>query len=117
MACQCRLVTLEQFQVTLGVPPKAILRARVVREITDAEYEALVKRVGEQVLTSVVAGTLLKAAALHRSFRMGSMRSTHIEIELSPLPGVRFLFAPESTPAPHVEPAVATRDDVRLVSK
>lgn len=108
---------LEQMQVTIGVPPKAILRARVVREITDQEYEALVEQVGEQVLKSVVAGTFLKAAALHRSFHIGSMQSNHIEIELSPLPAVRFLFVPGSAPAPNVPPAFGTLDDVRLVSK
>jgi hypothetical protein len=107
----------EQMQVTLGVPPKATLRARVVREITDQEYEALVEQVGDQVLKSVVAGTFLKAAALHRGFHIGSMQSSHIEIELSPLPAVRFLFVPGSTPTPQIQPALGTLDDVRLVTK
>jgi len=85
---------IEQTTITLGIPPKAILRARVVREITDEEYDALVQRVGEQVVTSLVAGTFLKAAALQRSFRIGTMLSSHIEIELSPLPAVRLIFVP-----------------------
>ena len=85
---------IEQTTITLGIPPKAILRARVVREITDEEYDALVQRVGEQVVTSLVAGTFLKAAALQRSFRVGTMLSSHIEIELSPLPAVRLIFVP-----------------------
>ena len=107
----------EQINVSLGVPPKAILRARVVRELTDTEYESLVASLGEQVVTSVVAGTFLKAASLHRSFRIGSMQSSHIEIELSPLPAVRFLFVPGSNPTPQITPAIGTLDDVRLVSK
>ena len=98
----------ESIQVTLGVPPKAILRVRVVRELTDAEYDALVANVGEKIVTSLVAGTFLKAAALHRSFRIGSMQSSHIEIELAPLPAVRFLFGPTTAQAPLIEPA--TRD-------
>jgi len=85
---------IEQTTITLGIPPKAILRARVVREITDEEYDALVQRVGEQVVTSLVAGTFLKAAALQRSFRVGTLLSSHIEIELSPLPAVRLIFVP-----------------------
>ena len=84
----------EQVTVTLGIPPKAIVRARVVRELTDEEYDALVQNVGEQVVASLVAGTFLKAAALQRSFRIGNMLSSHIEVELSPLPAVRFLFVP-----------------------
>jgi len=35
----------EQTTITLGIPPKAVLRARVVRELTDEEYDALVQRV------------------------------------------------------------------------
>lgn len=107
----------DQIQVTLGVPPKAILRARVVRELTDAEYESLVESVGEQVVTSLVAGTFLKAAALHRSFRIGSMQSSHIEIELSPLPAVRFLFVPSSNVAERIPPSIGTLEDVRLLRK
>ena len=84
----------EQTTITLGIPPKAVLRARVVRELTDEEYDALVQRVGEQVVTSLVAGTFLKAAALQRSFRVGTLLSSHIEIELSPLPAVRLIFVP-----------------------
>ena len=84
----------EQTTITLGIPPKAILRARVMRELTDEEYDALVQRVGEQVVTSLVAGTFLKAAALQRSFRVGTLLSSHIEIELSPLPAVRLIFVP-----------------------
>src|SRR5215471_13107700 len=84
----------EQITVTLGIPPKAIVRARVIRELTDEEYDALVQSLGEQVVTSLVAGTFLKAAALQRSFRIGNMLSSHIEVELSPLPAVRFLFVP-----------------------
>jgi hypothetical protein len=108
---------MEQIQVTLGVPPKATLRARVVRELTDTEYETLVASLGEQVVTSVVAGTFLKAAAVHRSFRIGSMQSSNIEIELSPLPAVRFLFVPSSNPSPQVQPAIGSLEDVRLASK
>ena len=107
----------EQIQVSLGVPPKAILRARVVRELTDTEYETLVESLGEQVVTSAVAGTFLRAAAIHRRFRIGSMQSSHIEIELSPLPAVRFLFVPSSNPNPQIQPAIGTLEDVRLVSK
>ena len=84
----------EQITVTLGIPPKAILRARVVRELSDEEYDELVQRVGEQVVASLVAGTFIKAAALQRSFRIGNMLSSHIEVALSPLPAVRFLFVP-----------------------
>jgi len=91
----------EQTTITLGIPPKAILRARVVRELTDEEYDELVQRVGEQVVTSLVAGTFLKAAALQRSFRIGTMLSSHIEIELSPLPAVRFFFVPQADQALH----------------
>ena len=90
---------IEQTTITLGIPPKAILRARVVRELTDEEYEALVQRVGEQVVTSLVAGTFLKAAALQRSFRIGTLLSSHIEIELSPLPAVRLIFVPPTDQA------------------
>ena len=86
----------EQITVTLGIPPKAILRARVVRELSDEEYDALVQSVGEQVVTSLMAGTFIKAAALQRSFRIGNMLSSHIEVELSPLPAVRFLFVPQA---------------------
>ena len=86
----------EQITVTLGIPPKAILRARVVRELSDEEYDALVQSVGEQVVTSLMAGTFIKAAALQRSFRIGNMLSSHIEGELSPLPAVRFLFVPQA---------------------
>jgi hypothetical protein len=92
---------IEQITITLGIPPKAILRARVVRELTDEEYDALVQRVGEQVVTSLVAGTFLKAAALQRSFRIGTMLSSHIEIELSPLPAVRMLFVPSPDQSRH----------------
>ena len=88
--------TVEQVTVTLGIPPKAILRARVVRELSDEEYDALVQSVGEQVVTSLVAGTFIKAAALQRSFRIGNMLSSHIEVGLSPLPAVRFLFVPQA---------------------
>jgi hypothetical protein len=94
---------IENIQVTLGVPPKATLRARVMRELTDAEYDTLVGTLGEKIVSSVVAGTFLKAAALHRSFRIGAMRSSHIEIELSPLPAVRFLFGPTAEQAPVIE--------------
>jgi len=90
---------IEQTTITLGIPPKAILRARVVRELTDEEYDALVQRVGEQVVTSLVAGTFLKAAALQRSFRVGTLLSSHIEIELSPLPAVRLIFVPPTDQA------------------
>ena len=89
----------EQTTITLGIPPKAILRARVMRELTDEEYDALVQRVGEQVVTSLVAGTFLKAAALQRSFRVGTLLSSHIEIELSPLPAVRLIFVPPTDQA------------------
>ena len=89
----------EQTTITLGIPPKAVLRARVVRELTDEEYDALVQRVGEQVVTSLVAGTFLKAAALQRSFRVGTLLSSHIEIELSPLPAVRLIFVPPADQA------------------
>jgi len=92
---------IEETTVTLGIPPKAVVRARVVRELTDEEYDALVQRVGEQVVTSVVAGTFLKAAALQRSFRIGTLLSSHIEIELSPLPAVRFIFVPPTHQALH----------------
>jgi hypothetical protein len=95
----------ESIQVTLGVPPKATLRARVARELTDAEYNALVEGAGEKIVTSLVAGTFLKAATLHRSFRIGSMQSSHIEIELAPLPAVRFLFGPTTAQAPLIVPA------------
>ena len=98
----------EHTTITLGIPPKAILRARVVREITDEEYDALVQRVGEQVVTSLVAGTFLKAAALQRSFRIGTMLSTHIEIELAPLPAVRFLFVPPNEQPPRTSSIGAT---------
>ena len=106
----------EQIQVSLGLPPTAILRVRVVRELTDTEYETLIQGLGEQVVTSLVAGTFLKAAALHRSFRIGSMQSSHIELELSPLPAVRFLFVPSGNPSPEIQPAIGTLEDVRLVS-
>ena len=89
--------SVEQITITLGIPPKAILRARVVRELTDEEYDALVQSVGEQVVTSLVAGTFMKAAALQRSFRIGNMLSSQIEVELSPLPAVRFLFVPSDS--------------------
>ena len=89
----------EQTTVTLGIPPKAVLRARVVRELTDEEYDALVQRVGEQVVTSLVAGTFLKAAAVQRSFRIGTLLSSHIEIELAPLPAVRLIFVPPTDQA------------------
>jgi len=92
---------IEKTTVTLGIPPKAVVRARVVRELTDEEYDALVQRVGEQVVTSVVAGTFLKAAALQRSFRIGTLLSSHIEIELSPLPAVRLIFVPATDQALH----------------
>lgn len=88
---------IERIEMTLGVPPKAMVRARVERELTDQEYDALVERVGEQVVSSIVAGTFLKAAAFHRSFRIGTMRSSQVEIELSPLPAVRLLFTPAET--------------------
>lgn len=94
----------ESIQVTLGVPPKAILRARVARQLTDAEYDALVAGAGEKIVTSLVAGTFLKAAALHRGFRIGSMQSSHIELELAPLPAVRFLFGPTAAQTPTIEP-------------
>ena len=73
-------------------------------ELADAvnsAYDELVQRVGEQVVTSLVAGTFLKAAALQRSFRIGTMLSSHIEIELSPLPAVRFFFVPQADQALH----------------
>ena len=90
----------EQLQVQLGIPPKVTLRLRVVRELSDEEYDAVVERAGEKVISSIVAGTFLKAAALQRSFRIGSLHSSHIEIELSPLPAVRLLFAPPATTTP-----------------
>jgi hypothetical protein len=89
--------SVEQITITLGIPPKAILRARVIRELTDEEYDTLVQSVSEQVVTSLVAGTFIKAAALQRSFRIGNMLSSHIEVELSPLPAVRFLFVPRDS--------------------
>lgn len=106
----------EQITITLGIPPKAILRARVVRELTDEEYDALVQSVGEQVVTSLVAGTFLKAAALQRSFRIGSMLSSHIEIELSPLPAVRLLFVPPSNQSPRSQSLGSTLEDRVVVT-
>jgi hypothetical protein len=32
------------------------------------------------------------------------MQSSHIEIELSPLPAVRFLFGPSTAQTPQIEP-------------
>src|SRR5262252_4103180 len=102
----------EQITVTLGIPPKAIVRARVVRELTDEEYDALVQSLGEQVVTSLVAGTFLKAAALQRSFRIGNMLSSHIEVELSPLPAVRFLFVPpKDQQSPRTKSLESTLED------
>ena len=88
----------EQIETTLGIPPKVLVRARVVREIPDEEYDALVERVGDEVASSVVAGTFLKAAALQRTFRIGGLRSSELDLELSPLPAVRLLFEPGSAP-------------------
>ena len=100
----------EQMQVQLGIPPKVTLRLRVVRELSDEEYDAVVQRAGDKVISSIVAGTFLKAAALQRSFRIGSLHSSHIEIELSPLPAVRLLFAPPTTTLPAADAlAVSTR--------
>ena len=90
----------DQLQVTLGLPPKVVLKASVAREISDEEYEALVERLGDKIVASLVAGTFLKAAALQRGFRVGSMHSSQIEIELSPLPAVRLFFAPNGVGAP-----------------
>jgi len=107
--------SVEQITI-LGIPPKAILRARVVRELTDEEYDALVQRVGEQVVTSLVAGTFLKAAALQRSFRIGAMLSSHIEIELSPLPAVRLLFVPSNDQSPRSQSLSSTLEDRVVVT-
>ena len=107
----------EQITVTLGIPPKAIVRARVIRELTDEEYDALVQSVGEQVVASLVAGTFLKAAALQRSFRIGNMLSSHIEVELSPLPAVRFLFVPPSEQqSPRTKSLESTLEDRVVVA-
>ena len=108
--------SVEQITITLGIPPKAILRARVVRELTDEEYDALVQSVGEQVVTSLVAGTFLKAAALQRSFRIGTMLSSHIEIELSPLPAVRMLFVPADNQSPRGQSLASTLEDRVVVT-
>jgi len=86
----------ERMQVTLGVPPKVVLTARVVHEITDEEYAALIERAGEKLVTSAVAGTFVKAAALHRSLKVGSLHAHDIEFELAPLPAVRLQFRPAS---------------------
>ena len=106
----------EQITVTLGIPPKAILRARVIRALSDEEYDELVQRVGEQVVASLVAGTFIKAAALQRSFRIGNMLSSHIEVELSPLPAVRFLFVPPAEQSPRTKSIDSTLEDRVVVA-
>jgi hypothetical protein len=94
----------EQIHTTLGIPPKVVLRARVIREITDEEYDALIERAGEKVVSSIVAGTFLKAAAVQRSFRIGSLHSSSIDLELSPLPAVRLVFEPSKAPIANGSP-------------
>jgi hypothetical protein len=83
---------LVQAFVELGLPPRLVVRARRVRQITDQEEAALRERTADSKIGSVVLRTFLSAAALQHSLSSESFAAAEIEFELTTLPRARLYF-------------------------
>ena len=83
---------LEQTYVELGLPPRLVVKAHRVREISEAEAEELRERAGDAKMTSLVLRTFLRAAALQRTISLKALVASQIEFEISPVPRARLYF-------------------------
>jgi hypothetical protein len=78
--------------VELGLPPRLVVRARRVRQITDEEEATLRERAAESTAGSLALRTFLAAAALQRTLSSRSFEASEIEFELTTLPRARLYF-------------------------
>ncbi len=83
---------LEQTFVELGLPPRLVVKARRVREVSEAEETALRERAGDAKVTSLVLRTFLRAAALQRTVSLKTLTASQIEFEISAMPRARLYF-------------------------
>jgi hypothetical protein len=83
---------LVQAFVELGLPPRLVVRARRVRQITDEEEAAVRARAAESKVGSVLLRTFLGAAALQQTLSSHSFTASEIEFELTTLPRARLYF-------------------------
>ena len=84
---------LETLTVEVGVPPRIMPRFSVVKDVPDAEREALADEAGANRTGHAVLQALFKAGRLKRAIRIGGLDFSHVEILVGIMPKVRLVFS------------------------
>ncbi len=94
---------LREFEVELGLPPKAKAHFELVETISpEAQAEILIKAKARGRMSDLLFSSLFKAHQLQNAIKLGNFKMKEIEIEIGILPAVIVKFQPsiQFTPMP-----------------
>ena len=84
---------MNEVEVELGLPPKVVPHFEQTEVIEQEKIDEVLAKYKDQKITSLILSSLLKAATLKESVKIGDLKFSEVEIELGAIPSVNVKFA------------------------
>lgn len=83
---------MNEFEIGLGLMPKAVPHFEFSKDITDEEVEDILKQLEGNKVATLLVKSLVQANNLQKSIKVGNLKFAEVEIEATVPPSVTLKF-------------------------